>query len=107
MTKRRKRNPNRRPRYPTDLNDRRWNEIEALIPEPGAMGRPSEVNMRRVIDAVLYMTRAGCAWRLLPKNHFPPWETVYGYFRRWSDGRSLAENTRHAASAGAPEGRSA
>jgi putative transposase len=40
--------------------------------------------MRRVLDAVLYMTRAGCAWRLLPKAHFPPWETVYRYFRRWS-----------------------
>lgn len=84
MTKRQKRNSNRRPRYPTDLNDRRWNELKALIPEPGAMGRPREVNMRRVIDGVLYVTRAGCAWRLLPKNHFPPWETVYGYFRRWS-----------------------
>jgi len=84
MTKRRKRNSDRRPRYPTDLNDRRWHEIEALIPEPKAMGRPREVNMRRVVEAVLYVTRAGCAWRLLPKRHFPPWETVYGYFRCWS-----------------------
>jgi len=48
------------------------------------MGRPREVSMRRVLDAVLYVTRAGCAWRLLPKVHFPAWETVYGYFRRWS-----------------------
>lgn len=85
MTKKRKRKPNKRPRYPTDINDRRWNEIESLIPVQGVMGRPREVNMRRVIDAVLYITRAGCAWRLLPKNHFPPWETVYGYFRRWSE----------------------
>jgi putative transposase len=84
MTKRHSRHPNRRPRYPTDLNDRRWHEIKALIPAQQVMGRPREVSLRRVLDAVLYITRAGCAWRLLPKHHFPPWETVYGYFRRWS-----------------------
>ncbi len=84
MAKKRRKNTNKRPRYPTDINDRRWNELEPLIPAQGKMGRPREVNMRRVIDAVLYITRAGCAWRLLPKNHFPPWETVYGYFLRWS-----------------------
>ena len=84
MTRKQPRHPNRRPRYPTDLSDRRWREIQALIPAQGVMGRPRQVSMRRVLDAVLYMTRAGCAWRLLPKNHFPPWETVYGYFRRWS-----------------------
>lgn len=84
MIKRRKRHSRKRPRYPTDLNDRRWKELEALIPAPGVMGRPREVSMRRVLDAVLYVTRAGCAWRLLPKEHFPAWETVYGYFRRWS-----------------------
>ena len=55
-----------------------------MIPAPKTMGRPREVNMRRVLDALLYMVRAGCAWRLLPREHFPPWETVYGYFRQWS-----------------------
>lgn len=84
MSRRRARHPNRRPRDPTDLSDRRWREIQALIPTQGVMGRPRQVSMRRVFDAVLYMTRAGCAWRLLPKAHFPPWQTVYGYFRRWS-----------------------
>lgn len=84
MARRRARHPNRRPRYPTDLNDGHWREIQALIPAQGAMGRPRQVSMRRVFDALLYVTRAGCAWRLLPKDHFPPWETVYGYFRRWS-----------------------
>ncbi len=84
MIKRRKRHSRKRPRYPTDLNDRRWKELEELIPAQAVMGRPRKVSMRRVLDAVLYVTRAGCAWRLLPKGHFPAWETVYGYFRRWS-----------------------
>jgi putative transposase len=84
MSRRQRSHPNRRPRYPTDLNDRRWREIEALIPAQQVLGRPREVSLRRVLDAVLYITRAGCAWRLLPKHHFPPWQTVYGYFRRWS-----------------------
>lgn len=84
MTRKQPRHPNRRPRYPTDLSDRRWREIQALIPAQGVMGRPRQANMRRVLDAVLYMTRAGCAWRLLPRTHFPPWQTVYSYFRSWS-----------------------
>jgi len=74
----------KRPRYPTDLNDRKWEEVKGLIPVKKSMGRPRKVSMRRILDAVFYVTRAGCAWRLLPKKHFPPWETVYGYFRRWS-----------------------
>ena len=84
MSRKQKGHPNRRPRYPSDLNDRRWRELEGLIPAHGFMGRPREVDMRRVIDAVLYVTRAGCAWRMLPQCHFPPWQTVYGYFHRWS-----------------------
>lgn len=59
MTKKRKRNSHRRPRYPTDLNDRRWREIEALILEPKAMGRPREVNLLRVVDGVLYLRGPG------------------------------------------------
>jgi hypothetical protein len=84
MSRRQARHPNRRPRYPTDLNDGRWHKIQALIPAPGVVGRPRQVSMRRVFDAVLYVTRAGCAWRLLPKDNIPPWETLYAYFRRWS-----------------------
>ena len=84
MVKKRKRHSKKRPRYPTDLNDRRWKALEELIPAPAVMGCPWKVSMQRVLDAVLYVTRSGCAWRLLPKDAFPPWETVYGYFRRWS-----------------------
>lgn len=84
MAKRNKRSSKRRPRYPTDLSKKKWKVVQGLIPAPKTMGRPREVNMRRVLDALLYMVRAGCAWRLLPREHFPPWETVYGYFRQWS-----------------------
>jgi putative transposase len=42
------------------------------------------VPLRKVLDAILYVTRSGCAWRLLPLGGFPPWQTVYGYFRRWT-----------------------
>lgn len=82
--KRSRRNCKKRPRYPTDLSDRKWDVVQEFIPAEKALGRPRSVDMRRVIDAVLYITRAGCAWRLLPQGNFPPWETVYGYFLHWS-----------------------
>jgi putative transposase len=67
--------------YPTDLNDEQWKVIEPLLPEPKRRGRPL-ADRRRVVNALLYMARAGCAWRLLPKD-FGPWQTVCGYFRKW------------------------
>lgn len=71
-------------RYPTDLTDRQWELIEPLLPEPpaGPAGRPVEHCKREIVNAILYLTRTGCAWRMLPKD-FPPWQTVYGYFRAW------------------------
>lgn len=88
MTQRKKKQSRKRPRYPTDMSRQKWKVLQELLPEPKTMGRPREVSIRRVMDAIFYVTRAGCAWRLLPKGHFPPWQTVYGYFRRWSqDGR--------------------
>jgi putative transposase len=85
MTKKRsRRNCKTRPRYPTDLSNKKWDAVKDLIPAKKDIGRPREVSMRRLLEAVFYMTRAGCAWRMLPKEHFPPWETVYGYFYRWS-----------------------
>jgi putative transposase len=73
-----------RPRYPTDLSDGKWREVQGLILAQKRLGRPREVSLRRVLDALFFITRAGCAWRLLPKKNFPPWETIYGYFRQWS-----------------------
>lgn len=66
------------------MSHQKWEMLRELIPAESTLGRPRTVSMRRVVDAVLYLTRSGCAWRLLPQVHFPPWETVYGYFLRWS-----------------------
>ena len=66
------------------MNDRRWDIIQPLLPACLPGGRPRTVPLRKVLDAILYVTRSGCAWRLLPLGGFPPWQTVYGYFRRWT-----------------------
>ena len=67
-------------RYPSDLTDEEWTQIAPLMPEPGRRGRPREVDFREVINAVRYLVRSGCGWRMLP-IHFGPWQTVYGWFR--------------------------
>jgi putative transposase len=69
--------------YPTNLTDEQWEIIEPLLPARKKLGRPA-ADRRGIIDALLYGARAGGAWRLLPKD-FAPWQTVYGYFWRWSD----------------------
>jgi putative transposase len=74
-------------RYPTDLTDEEWNQIKSLVPAPksgrGKRGRPIRLERRRLLNAIFYVVRSGCAWRLLPHD-FGPWRTVYGYFRAWS-----------------------
>ena len=67
-------------RYPSDLTDEGWEQIAPLMPKPGRRGRPREVDFREVINAVRYLVRSGCGWRMLP-IHFGPWQTVYGWFR--------------------------
>src|SRR5580658_8146367 len=66
--------------YPSDLTDEQWRLIELLLPLAKPGGRPREVDMRRIIDGVLYINRSGCAWRMLPRD-FGPWSTVHGYYR--------------------------
>ncbi len=68
--------------YPTDLTDEQWKILQPLIPPAKPGGRPRRTNIREVINAIFYLLRAGCAWRLLPHD-FPPWQTVYTYFRQW------------------------
>jgi putative transposase len=68
--------------YPSDLTDDQWEAISRLIPPASPGGRPRSVNMRHVLNAIFYIVRAGCAWRMLPKD-YPPWETVYYYFARF------------------------
>ena len=66
--------------YPTDLNDTEWNVIAPYLPEPKSSGRPREHPWREILNAIFHIVRGGCAWRLLPHD-FPPWKTVYHYFR--------------------------
>ena len=67
-------------RYPSDLTDEEWERIAPLMPAPGRRGRPREIDFREVINAVRYLVRSGCGWRMLP-IHFGAWQTVYGWFR--------------------------
>jgi transposase len=53
-------------RHPTDLTDEEWERLAPLMPRPGRMGRPREIEFREVINAVRYLVRAGCGWRMLP-----------------------------------------
>jgi transposase len=73
-----------RRRYPTALTDRQWAILEPLIPAVRAGGRPAKHARREIVDAQLYVLRGGISWRSLP-HEFPPWQTVYDYFRRWRD----------------------
>ena len=68
--------------YATDLTDAQWAMIAPHLPVPKICGRPRRTDLRAVIDAILYLLRTGCQWRLLPSD-FPPWGTVWWYFRRW------------------------
>ena len=68
--------------YPSDLNDVEWLILAPLIPSAKRGGRSRSVNMREIVNAILYVLRSGCAWRMLPHD-FPPWQTVYGYFKTW------------------------
>src|SRR5215217_365072 len=68
--------------YQTDLSDAEWSCLEPHLPTPKASGRPRIYVLRAILDAVFYVLKSGCAWRLLP-HAFPPWKTVYHYFRSW------------------------
>src|SRR6201992_606419 len=69
-------------RYPTDLTDMEWQTVEPLLPRPGKTGRGRRVDLREVLNAIRYLARTGCGWRMLPHD-FPPWQTVYWWFRRF------------------------
>jgi putative transposase len=68
--------------YSTDLSDAEWACLEAHLPSPENEGRPRLHSLREILDAIFYVVKSGCAWRLLPHD-FPPWKTVYHYFRFW------------------------
>lgn len=68
--------------YPSDLTDSQWEIIQELIPKAKSGGRPRSLEMRQVINAILYIVVGGIQWRMLPKE-YPKWQSVYTYFRDW------------------------
>lgn len=70
-----------RTQYSSDLTDRQWQLIRQLLPSRSRRGR-RPIDRRRIINAILFVVRTGCQWRLIPKD-FPNWNTVYGVFWQW------------------------
>ena len=68
--------------YPSDLTDEQWVILAPLLPPPRQNCRPRQADMREVLNAILYLLRTGCAWRLLPHD-LPPYRTVFYYFTKW------------------------
>jgi putative transposase len=68
--------------YPSDLTEAQWARLEPLVPPAKPGGHPRTVEIREVINGILYRLREGCTWRALPHD-LPPWGTVHGYFRAW------------------------
>lgn len=68
--------------YATDLSDEEWAIVERYVPPPMSGGRPPEWSRREILNAILYVLKTGCPWHLLPHD-FPPYSTVFWYFRRW------------------------
>jgi len=76
--------------YPSDLTDEQWEIIKPLVPPDRSGGRPRQVDIRRVINAILYINRTGCQWRMLPHD-FPKWKLVSYYFYKWRDDKIWAK----------------
>ncbi len=71
-----------RSRYPSDLSDAEWALLAPLLPPAKPGGRPRSRDLREILNAISYWLRGGVAWRALPHD-FPPWKTVYHYWRAW------------------------
>ena len=69
-------------RYGSDLTDQEWQRLMPLLPLDKTVGRWRTTNLREILNAIFYRADNGTKWRNLPKD-FPPWQTVYGYFRLW------------------------
>ena len=80
-------------RYASDLTDAEWRLLEPLLPPPRRQGRRWAWPQREIINAIFYVLRAGCAWRMLPDS-FPPWRTIYRWFARLRDG-AVFESLNH------------
>jgi putative transposase len=89
--------------YPSDLSDARWEVLEPLLERRNPVGRKRGSDMRQIINAINYLLRTGCQWRLLPRE-YPRWDLVYYYYKQWRlDGTwrrvhdALRERVRHRA----------
>src|SRR5690349_19121493 len=71
-----------RPRYPTDLTDAQWKRLASIVPEPKAGPQPAIYSRREIVNAILYVARTGCPWRMLPHD-LPPYRIVFHYFTSW------------------------
>ena len=67
--------------YPSDLTDEQWEQLEPLLPKKKGRGRNPTHSRREMFNALLYLDRSGCAWRMLPHD-LPPWAAVYAFWRR-------------------------
>jgi transposase len=68
--------------YPSDLTDAQWEKLEPLVPAISPEAAYAVHTRRELVNAILYVLRSGCPWRLVP-HEFPAWQTVYHYFRCW------------------------
>jgi putative transposase len=83
-----------RRRYLTDLTDEQWALLEPWLRPNRGPGRPTRLHLREVVNALLYFTRTGGQWRLLPRE-FPPWTSVRYYFDKWSRDGTLEQIHQH------------
>ena len=90
----------RSPPYPSDVTDEPWFFVEAPYPAAARNCRLCKTDLREVVNAIFYLNRAGCPWRMLPRD-FPPWRTVYNYFEGWEGQRHLGQDRQDVAQAGA------
>lgn len=68
--------------YLSELTAAQWELLESQLPAPSSLGRPCNVNLRKVVQAILYVLMSDCAGSLLPQE-YPPYSTVYYYFHKW------------------------
>ena len=81
-------------RYPSDLTDAEWTLIASMIPPAKRGGRPRDVDVREVLNAIFYVLSTGCQWKALPKD-LPPKSTAHHYFTLW-DWDGTLERIHHA-----------
>jgi AcrR family transcriptional regulator len=79
-----------RKKYPSDISDEQWEKLKGILPPAKGGGRPRSMDLREVVDALLYLAATRCPWRMLPHD-FPGWQTVYAYARQWEQAGVLAK----------------